>query len=231
MTLVVLGGSSGIGHGVLARHTQMGGSGINISRRPSNLQGVMDIPADLSQPAQVATAASAVLRRTTRIDGMVHCACFRQCVPIELLDWNTWAETFSVNVFGAFELTRRLAGRFHAGTSIVSLSSSAARNASVSSTAYAASQAALETGARVLAREWAERGIRVNVVAPGPTDTPGLVAAHERGQSPSPDELAAHHPRHRIATVDEQVDVVMYLLSDQSSFISGQVIGVNGGSI
>jgi NAD(P)-dependent dehydrogenase (short-subunit alcohol dehydrogenase family) len=70
----------------------------------------------------------------------------------------------------------------------------------------------------------------VNVVAPGPTDTSGLLAAHGKGQSPSPADLARNHPRGRIATVGEQVNAIMFLLSDRSSFISGQVIGVNGGT-
>ena len=92
--------------------------------------------------------------------------------------------------------------------------------------AYCASKAALVQMTRVMAVDWAEYGIRVNAVSPGPTRTPFTSAASESGAMPvTPDQV----PLRRIAEPDEMIGAVVYLASPASSYVTGAVLMVDGG--
>lgn len=114
------------------------------------------------------------------------------------------------------------------GGAIVVLSSAVARVAHPRRLAYSCAKAAIEQLARTLAVEWAEKGIRVNAVAPGYVDTE-MVRSLVREGTFDPDTVAAMHALGRMADVSEIADGIGYLLSDHASFITGAVLTIDGG--
>jgi NAD(P)-dependent dehydrogenase (short-subunit alcohol dehydrogenase family) len=112
--------------------------------------------------------------------------------------------------------------------SIVNFASTAGEYGSISPAAhYAAAKGAVIALTKSLARELSPRGIRVNAISPGPVDTVGLTA----GSSATSDETAARTLLGRLGTPQEIADGVAFLVSDESSFITGHVLRVNGGSL
>jgi NAD(P)-dependent dehydrogenase (short-subunit alcohol dehydrogenase family) len=163
-----------------------------------------------------------------RIDYLITAAAVFVSRPFLEFSQEEWARTLAVNTTGTWlasrlvleGMLRRQFGR------IVLLSSMLARTGGVNCAAYAASKGGVLGLARALALEVAADGIRVNTVSPGLTDTP-----QPRGHL-SEEQLAAKAralPLGRIATVEEVVEGVLFLLSDESSYYTGQDLRIAGG--
>jgi len=139
-----------------------------------------------------------------------------------------WAGVMAVNLNGAFyvcrELVRILAEDDHGG-SIVNISSTSAQSGE-GSPHYVTSKSALIGLSRQLSRELAPRGIRVNAVAPGPTNTPIMVGLPQEWIT----SMEQSVPLGRMADPTEVASAVSYLLSDDASFVTGSVLVANGGS-
>jgi NAD(P)-dependent dehydrogenase (short-subunit alcohol dehydrogenase family) len=119
------------------------------------------------------------------------------------------------------------------GASIILTGSTSASRGVVAFGVYPASKAALSSSARTWAAELSERGIRVNTIVPGPTDTPGLrgLAPHPGQVSQLLDKMAAGVPIGRIGTSDEIANAILFLASDQSSFVTGSELFADGGEV
>jgi NAD(P)-dependent dehydrogenase (short-subunit alcohol dehydrogenase family) len=164
------------------------------------------------------------------IVGLVACAAVFKRQPFLELDETTWDLTFDVNLKGslfACQAVLPAMRRRHRG-SIVLFSSSLARSGSATGGHYAATKGGLLGLARSLALEVAEEGIRVNVVSPGLTDTP-QPRGHAGGEA-AMFAKAKDIPLGRIGRAADIADATLFLLEDDSSFITGQDIRVNGGS-
>jgi NAD(P)-dependent dehydrogenase (short-subunit alcohol dehydrogenase family) len=116
--------------------------------------------------------------------------------------------------------------RDHGGGSIVNISSQMVEVTHPERVAYCASKAAVVQMTRVMAVDWAEYGIRVNTIGPGPTKTPFTEAAIAAGAMPV---LGDQVPLGRMAESDEMIGAAVYLASDASTFVTGQLIVVDGG--
>jgi len=152
--------------------------------------------------------------------------------PVETITEEDFDRIFNVNVKGVFFTVQRALPLLRKGASIILNSSIAPRTGRPGLSLYAASKAAVRTLARNLSAELASRGIRVNVVSPGPIDTP----IWERARDPEiadalRKKVAAGIPLGRMGTADEVASAVVFLASDDSSFMLGSEITVDGGVI
>jgi NAD(P)-dependent dehydrogenase (short-subunit alcohol dehydrogenase family) len=143
-------------------------------------------------------------------------------------DVEAWRDILDVNLTGAFLMTRAAAPTLlEHGGAVVMISSVTGRIASPRLAAYGASKAGLAQLTRTLAREWAGRGVRVNAVSPGYVETEltdaMLAVEHLREQ------VVAQTPLGRVATVEEIVPAVLFLASDEASYVTGSELLVDGG--
>ncbi len=233
-TVVVTGAGSGIGYAsvvaLLAAGYGVVACDISTDRleaTPHPLLSVHRLDVAQSQEFQAVLPAG---QPRDDIVGLVTCAAIFQRVPFLDLTEELWDRTFAVNLDGSLHACRAvLPSLRRAGKgSIVLLSSSLARSGSPTGAHYVATKGAVLGLARSLALEVAACNIRVNVVSPGLVDTPqprghagGLAAMQAR---------AGSIPLGRIGQAGEIADAILFLLGDDSSYITGQDIRVNGGS-
>jgi NAD(P)-dependent dehydrogenase (short-subunit alcohol dehydrogenase family) len=228
-TLIVTGGGAGIGAALCQAFTDAGGDVISIGRSPARQPRTRSRLVELGDIGALDAVLDDLARDGNPPHYLVNNASLRDARRLADTDRAHWRETFEVNLFAPMEICRRLSGRLPEGGAIVNVTSGAARHLSPATAAYAASQAALEAASAVLARELADRGIRVNTVAPGPTLTPGLRRAVQAGQSLDEERLAERIPLRRLGRATDIAAVIMFLLSPAAGFVTGQLIPVNGG--
>ena len=232
---VITGGSGGIGTG-LGRRLQSEGVTVHVldlsddARADAAGAGAMHFhPADIASEAEVDSAFDRIQSISKRLDYLVCCAAIFRPQPFLELEPENWQRTLQTNLTGSFLSCRaalrcmrpRKFGR------IVMFSSMIARTGSVNGAHYAASKGGILGLARTVAIEAAPDNIRVNTISPGITDTPQPRAFL------SESELTARRtriPLGRIGAVEDMVDACMFLLSEQSSYLIGQDLRVNGGA-
>ena len=163
------------------------------------------------------------------IDGLVYCPGSINLKPFNRLTAQDFLNDFNQNVLGAVNLVQKLLPNLKraGGASIVLFSTVAAKLGMPFHASVAASKAAVEGLAKSLAAELASSKIRVNVIAPSLTDTP--LAANLLNTEEKKEAAGKRHPLQRVGTAEEMALLVSFLLSDNSSWITGQVIGVDGG--
>jgi len=186
------------------------------------------IHCDVSDAAAVATAVTAVNSRFRRLDALVNNAGIAVFAPLLETEDHDWNRVLAVNLTGPFLCTKAAAAlmREHGGGAIVNITSISAVRASTLRSAYGTSKAGLAHLTKQLAVELASLGIRVNAVAPGPVDTAMAKAVH------SPEIRADYHdaiPLNRYGLEEELAEAIYFLCSDRASYITGQILAVDGG--
>ena len=163
------------------------------------------------------------------IDGLVFCPGSINLKPFNRLTAQDFLNDFSQNVLGAVALIQKILPNLKKanGASIVLFSTVAAKLGMPFHASVAASKAAIEGLAKSLAAEFAVSKIRVNVIAPSLTDTP--LAAFLLNTDEKKEASGKRHPLQRIGTAAEIAQLVSFLLSDAASWITGQIIGADGG--
>ena len=227
---VVTGGQSGIGKAIAARLASAGArvSVLDLTGGAPH-DSVPSYQVDVGDERAVDAAFDAVASREGRIDYLICCAAIFPASPFLELSAADWERTVRVNLTGSF-LCCRAALRHMRPRSfgrIILFSSGLARTAGRNCAHYAASKGGVLGLARSLALEVVEEGIRVNTISPGITDTP-----QPRGHM-SEEELysrAASIPLGRIGTVDDMTEACLFLLGEESSYLTGQDLRVNGGA-
>ncbi len=236
--LIVTGGSSGIG-AETARLAQRAGAEVClVARRKDRLdeivgelgEGAWSVVGDISDPVVVDALAEAVRSRWGAADGLVNNAGVAPMASLDDTDPETWDRAFDVNLRAPYLLCRAVGPLLKAGRTpaVVNVSSSLAERAIPGMAAYNASKAGLNHLTRCLALEWAPT-VRVNAVMPAVVDTP--IHAN-RGLTP--DDVAAMAGMHPLGRVGQPRDVaamIVFLLSGESSWITGAVIPVDGGML
>jgi NAD(P)-dependent dehydrogenase (short-subunit alcohol dehydrogenase family) len=183
---------------------------------------------DVSDAAAVESAMQAVSRRFGRLDALVNNAGVAVFAPLLETSEQDWNRVLSVNLTGPFLCTKAAAPlmREHGGGAIVNITSISAVRASTLRSAYGTSKAGLAHLTKQLAVELASLGIRVNAVAPGPVETAMAKAVH------TPEIRADYHdaiPLNRYGLEEELAEAVFFLCSERSSYITGQILAVDGG--
>jgi len=189
---------------------------------------IMAIECDVSQPDAVALAFDAVARQFGRLDALVNNAGIAIFKPILDVTYEDWSRVLAVNLSGPFLCAQAAAPmmRDRGGGAIVNITSISGLRASTLRTAYGTSKAGLAHLTKQQAAELAQYGIRVNAVAPGPVDTAMAKAVH------TPEIRADYHdhmPLNRYGLEEELAEAIFFLCSDRASYITGQILCVDGG--
>jgi NAD(P)-dependent dehydrogenase (short-subunit alcohol dehydrogenase family) len=238
---LVTGGSRGIGAAVARAFSQAGAAvalaardGAALDRLSDELGGrgrALALPTDVSDPGQVAVAVERVIAEFGGLD----LACNNAAggghppTPLAEVDVEQFSSALAVNLFGVFaamkyEIPAMLA---NGGGSIVNMSSTAGLQAVGGLAAYVATKHGLEGLTRVAALDYADRGIRVNAIAPGPILTDRLEQAGAAAQA----QVAAAVPSGRIGHPDEIAAAVVWLSTNEAAFTTGTTVVIDGGRL
>ncbi len=238
-TVLVTGGNSGIGLATAMEFAQQGARVIITGRDQATLdQAKAQLGANAialrndAGDIQAAKALAASLKEQgITLDALFVNAGLAKFAPLESVDEDLWDQTFNTNVKGAYFAIQALSPLFNAGAAIVLNGSINAHIGMPSSSVYAASKAALISLAKTLSGELISRGIRVNVVSPGPVQTPlyGKLGVPAEQLDALAAGIQSQIPLKRFGTPDEVASAVVYLSSPEAAFIVGTELIVDGG--
>ena len=184
--------------------------------------GAEAIVCDIADPAQVAAAFAGM----TKLDALVNNAGIADFGPLLDTDFATWRQIMGTNLDGTFLMSQQAAPLLAGGGAIVNITSISGLRASTMRVAYGTSKAAVEHLTLQQAVELGEIGVRVNAVAPGPVETAMAQKVH------TPAIRAAYHdaiPLNRYGGEDEIASAIWFLCSPEASYITGQILAVDGG--
>jgi NAD(P)-dependent dehydrogenase (short-subunit alcohol dehydrogenase family) len=238
---VVTGGSTGIGFAAARRFVQEGARVFVTGRRAGELdaavaaigEGAVGVQSDVSDPDDLDRLFARVAEEVRGIDVVFANAGGGELATIEEITPEGFDRTFGVNVRGTVFTVQKALPLLNKGASIVVTGSTSASRGTPGFGVYSASKAALRQFVRVWAAELAPRGVRVNAIVPGPTDTPGLrgIAADPSQVPGLLDGMADMVPLGRVADPAEIADAVLFLASDRSSFTTGSELFADGGEV
>jgi len=242
-TIVVTGAAQGIGKATAELAIELGANVVAVDLNGEALgpalaalpaERVMKVVGSVTDAELAASTVADAVGRFGSVNGLVNNAGIIRPAMIEKMSMHQWREVIDVHLTGAFiwlqavgrHLVQRAKDGDASGGAIVNISSDAGRKGSVGQINYAAAKAGLLGMTMTAAREWGKYNIRTNSICFGVVETPMTEVV--RGEK-FRDGMLAQIPLARWATPDEVVRTVCFLLSDASSYTTGQHIGVNGG--
>lgn len=235
-TALITGGSRGIGAATVRAFAKAGYQVVFLYYQSNeaalllaNETGATALYCDIADRRQVDEACAQALRQLTHLDALVHCAGIAQQKLFTDVTDEDWRRMLAIHVDGAFFAARAVLPGMIAKKcgQIVFLSSMWGQVGASMEVPYSTAKAALIGLTRALAKEVAPCGIRVNCVAPGAIGTDMLSAFSQDTLA----QLAEETPLGRIGTPDEVAKSILWLCSDDTAFLTGQVLSLNGGMV
>ena len=231
---IVTGAARGIGLATTRLFLERGVSvamvdcdGPALAEASRGLENALPSTRDVSVPEEVAAMVSEAITRFGRIDHLVNNAGVADFGPIVETDFDRWRRVRETNLDGVFLCTQAATPALkETSGSSVNIASISGLRASTLRVAYGTSKAGVIQLTQQQAVELGEYGIRANCVAPGPVRTKLAMAVH------SPEIIAAYHdaiPLNRYGSEEEIAKVIVFLCSDEASYVTGQVIAADGG--
>lgn len=232
--VVITGGSAGIGLATVKTFIEKGANVLITGRNADTLRAASEsinspklktLSSDTSKLADISRLAETVAASGNKVDVLVLNAGIAKQYSIEDTTEEVFDDLYNINVKGLFFTLQKLIPHLSEGASVVLISSGVSVSGYAQMGAYAATKSAVDAIARTAATELADRKIRVNVVAPGLTDTP-------MNQQTPPDiknAIAAAVPLKRIGQAEEIANAIVFLSSNEASYISGSYLAVDGG--
>lgn len=230
---LVLGATGGIGSALARELAGRGDRLVLAARGVERLEalatelGALAVPADATSSAEVDALFAAALARHGRIDGVAVCVGSILLKPLHLTSDDELRTTLDANLGTAFRALRAAVRAMSGGGSVVLFASSASEAGLANHEAISAAKSAVAGLARSAAATYASRGIRVNALAPGLVRT--QLAARITSNANALAASVAMHPLGRIGEADEIARLAAFLLDPRNSWITGQVIGIDGG--
>lgn len=237
-TALVTGASQGIGEAIVRLLARQGARVVLAARNQARLEALageiregggeaLPWSLDVSRPGEVPERLEALPEEWQGIDVLVNNAGVTADSLLARMDLEQWQRVLDTNLTGAFAVTRALIRGMmrRRGGRIISVSSVVGLMGNVGQANYAASKAGLVGFSKSLARELGGRSITVNVVAPGYVETAMTAELPETARK----DLTASIALKRLGRVEDVAAAVLYLASDEASYVTGQVLNVSGG--
>lgn len=238
--VLLTGGASGIGRAAALRLGEEGchvgvldldGDGASATAETLAAAGgrASALPTDITDAAAVGEAVARFEAEAGPIDGLVNNAGWDRAAPFLETDEALWRKIVEINLFGPLHVTRAvLPGMVERGAGrVVCVASDAGRVGSSGESVYAACKGGIVAWSKSVAREVARSGVTLNVLSPGPSDTPLFASFDPTGKLAAALERAI--PMRRLGRPDDYPGLVAFLLSDDAAFLTGQTISVSGG--
>lgn len=238
-TIIVTGATSGIGLGVCKALIEQGALVFGIGRNTENLAKLNDMKAsgtlviksfDLLDIDGIEKLVDDFVNEYGKIDALVNCAGIEETVPLSMTKIDKIRKIFEINVFSGIEMLRVVSKKKigNDGGSYVFLSSVMGNLGQSGKVGYCSTKSALLGVVKASALELAKRKIRVNAVLPGIVKTPLTDRLFESLSEDNVNQITAMHPL-GIGNVEDVVPSILFLLSDQSKWLTGQSIVIDGG--
>lgn len=239
--VLVIGGNSGIGLASAqafaaegARVVITGRDAATLAAAQASVPGSLALQADLADLAAQDRVMAAVAERHGRIDVLFVNAGIGTFAPVREITEALWDQVHDINLKGCFFVAQKALALMGRGGAMVFTGSIGAVLGLPGNGVYAAAKAGLRAVARILATELVGEGIRVNVVSPGPIETP--ILRRNVGMSPEAEhalreQMVAGVPMHRMGEPEEVAKAVLFLASSDASFITGVDLLVDGGVV
>lgn len=239
---IVLAGAGGIGSATAELLASLGAKMILLDVVEDKMKEVVEkLPGeghsyyvcDFSTIESIEPLLAQLTQENGAVDGYVHCIGVGSVRPLKMSKYDFMLRVMNINFFSFVEVVRCLTkkGTYNTGMNIVGISAVGAFIGNATKTAYCASKSAMNSAVRCLAKELAPKGIRLNTVAPGATDTP--MAREAADYRDGTDEQKVNAMRQYLGTCQpgDIADGIAFLLSDMSRMITGTCLPVDGGKL
>jgi NAD(P)-dependent dehydrogenase (short-subunit alcohol dehydrogenase family) len=232
---IVTGSTAGIGLEVARRLADEGAHVVSSGRRAEG-PGELHVPGDLSERGTADALIAATVERFGRIDRLVNNVGGTDIRKLGELSDDDWLRSFELNLMTAVRTTRAALPHLPRGGAIVNVSSTAGKRPSTTMPDYSVLKAALLSYSRLVADVHAKDGIRCNAVTPGPTATDvwlgaGGLADQQGDRDAVLERVSAGRPLGRLAEPGEIADVIVFLLSERASYVTGAAWSADGGTV